>query len=176
MKTPKQPPQGGLIPEGENVLLGKENGSEGLYEAPMRKIEFRGYDLEMKRWYYGYYVRREESSAYPMSPDPIGDAIKHELEQVKHYIVWDEHMDWGLATVWKKASVDARSIGQWTGRYDSEHQKIFEGDIYLHKFRAENGRHETIDVIESPDPEWLFETDDWGENSVTIIGNAYEQQ
>lgn len=102
----------------------------------MREIEFRGYDPDTKRWYYGSYVRLERTTAYPMSPDPEGDARKFEAEQVDHYIFFTEDNDWGLETRKLRATVDPESVGQFTGLRDKAGEKIFEGDVVTWKINS----------------------------------------
>lgn len=94
----------------------------------MREVEFRGYDKDTKRWYYGSYARLERSTPYPMSQDPEGDAKKFEAEQVDHYIFFTESSDWGLPTRKLKATIDPKSVGEWTGARDKNNRKIYEGD------------------------------------------------
>lgn len=101
-----------------------------------RDIEFRGWDPDTKRWYYGSYVRLERSTPYPMSQTPEADAKKFEDEQVDHYIFFTEDNDWGLPTRKVRATVDPKSVGQYTGVGDKKHRRIYEGDV----IRDESGR------------------------------------
>lgn len=111
-----------------------------------RPIEFRGYDEDTKRWYFGSYARLERTTPYPMSHDPEGDAKKFEAEQVDHYIFFTESTDWGLETRKLRATVDPKSVGQFTGVRDMHGKKIFEGDILRYVLPAEHGFDERPDL------------------------------
>ena len=94
-----------------------------------REIEFRGWDHDTERWYYGSYVRLERSTPYPMSPFPEHDKAKFEAEQVDHYIFFTQSGDWGLPTTKLRATVDPESVGEYIGQKDSDGKKIYEGDL-----------------------------------------------
>jgi uncharacterized phage protein (TIGR01671 family) len=149
----------------------------------MRKVEFRGYDPDTERWYYGSYVRLERSTRYPMSPDTEGAEKKFQAEQVDHYIFFTESSDWGLPTRKLRATVDPASVGQYIGERDKNKHKIYEGDIvWVEGDDIEDGEFKVIYSRYT----WAFESYDTykpftdyssktGElYKIEVIGNTYK--
>jgi uncharacterized phage protein (TIGR01671 family) len=155
----------------------------------MREIECRGWDKDTGRWYYGSYVRLERTTPYPMSQNPELDAQKFEEEQVDHYIFFTESTDWGLETRKLRATVDPKSVGQYTSLRCKNGKKLYDQDIL-----ELEGSHPSYDLggialIEWSDEDggWFYEKREAGEVETGylvellaeypdsyVIGNKYQ--
>lgn len=94
-------------------------------------MTYRAKDIDNGRWVYGYYVRRDEVTPYPMSPFPEHDQKIHDENYVKHYIFYDGLSDWGLRAPWYKVDVDPKTLGRSVGVRDKNGKDIYEDDIVL---------------------------------------------
>lgn len=88
-----------------------------------KRFEFRGYDKDLKKWFYGGYIIKADYADSPFEKPGTKPA------PVKHFIVFEEMVDWGLPTKLKVSSVDKDSVGQCTGEKDMRGNFIYEGDI-----------------------------------------------
>lgn len=79
-------------------------------------ILFRGKLTSSDDWVYGFYIHR---------PQPVCIGHSHP------YCIWIPASDPDDTT--KIAEVDPETVGQFTGVFDSNNDRIFEGDIILHK-------------------------------------------
>jgi uncharacterized phage protein (TIGR01671 family) len=141
----------------------------------MREIKFRGFDLDTKRWYYGSYVRLERISGYAMSQTPEEDNKKHQENDFDDYIFFTEMNDWGLETKKLRATVDVKSVGQYTGLKDKNGIDVYESDLLGIWMRKGKDRKQYIHQIKWNDEKACFDLPA-PLNEFEVIGNIYENK
>lgn len=146
----------------------------------MREIIFRGKKLETGEWITGGYFKHINRQ-----PHPVGDRIRP--KDIDHLIIQDGFADWGLPRGIVIDEVDPETVGQWTGLFDSEGMRIFEGDIieFEHEGKKywrtvewfEDGEYSAFDFDRSDDFTehnglvWLTRE---GDVNCTVVGNIYD--
>lgn len=136
------------------------------------RYKFRGYNKNLKKWFYGGYITQAEYTDSPFERPGMKSA------PVNHFIVFEEPGDWGLPTKLKLALVDKESVGQCTGIKDVKGKLIYEGDI----LKVVNGSincsplesNKVVKRLEKHDSwnieQWIFDNT----HSYEVIGNIYK--
>lgn len=94
-------------------------------------ILFRGRHIDSGNFVYGYYVKHNTACAYG----------------AKHYIVYDDFVDWGIEPQLKFVEVDPETVSRYTGRRDAKGQMIFEDDCIGCNFYTDEHINSTTIVM-----------------------------
>ena len=123
----------------------------------MREIKFRGKRLDNGEWVYGNLVElrnpfnHEDSPACFIMPKEVNIADPDSIAE--------------------QEVVDPATVGQFTGRLDSEGREICEGDVIkvIHSFALAFGCNRKQKIRGAYDLEW--QKDDFGQDGVTYFRN-----
>lgn len=123
----------------------------------MREIEFRGYNRKNKQWLYGFYLQNRGA----------------------HFVCPDEFAN---SKSWEDYEIDPDSLGQFTGLFDKNKHKIYEGDIVsngwseLHYIRYEDGKWDVVDEWKNWNELLEFAHTDYNNaiRGIEVVGNMYD--
>jgi hypothetical protein len=155
----------------------------------MRKIKYRGWSPDLKRFVYGAYYEHCSCAVCFTEED------KPEYHEPK--IVFEEMTDWGFSYRTMAADVIRESVGEFTG-YVLNGKELYEGDIikfsvfgdgdeafscigairfgeYGDKIRPKDKRHLGFYVDWEKDACLTLELPYWSDfKNIEIIGNLYQ--
>lgn len=128
----------------------------------MRPILFMGKRTDNGEWVFGWYSCITKGAHC----DPIKNAC---------YITTFNKLDNGEIILTKMFEVDPETVGQFTGRFDRNNVKIFEGDIIL--YNEEKGTIVFNDgVFDVNFGVWSISICDFYDNELEVIGNIHEKE
>lgn len=137
----------------------------------MREILFRGKRSDNGEWVEGQYYKREYCYGDP---------------SVRHYIITStETLDYDQALEYH--IVDPKTIGQFTGLFDKNDKKIFEGDVLAWEMwlDSDNPAHKKLVWVEFLNGQFIIRLLEDGmrhktmslyveREYLTVVGNIYD--
>lgn len=136
----------------------------------MRDVLFRGKRLDNGKWIEGYYFKHHNRQ-----PCAVGDMGRPED--------WDDLIcisgfaDWNMPKPMCAVKVDPETLGEFTGLYDKNGERIFEGDIIRHYYDYENPYLYETDIVVWDGSYCKFERKEASLHSsctYEIVGNIYD--
>jgi uncharacterized phage protein (TIGR01671 family) len=130
----------------------------------MRRIEFRGFNINKKTWVYGNLITDENNNKYIIEPK-FFSADGHHLS---YYDPTDEPV-----------LIDPKTIGQYTGFCDKKGNKIYENDIILdNSYGYDVGQLINVVIWNDKIGGWTWGDDDAliaeSLEIIEVIGNSHE--
>jgi len=111
-------------------------------EGMSREIEFRGRCCTSGRWIFGHYVKHKARQ-----PCPVDDG--YGPDDILHYIFISEHADWNMPRRLRGIKVHPETVGQFSGFFAANDEKIYAGDVIARFVRDEkNAEPRRLGVFE----------------------------
>ena len=87
----------------------------------MREVEFKAKKVDDEVWVYGSYTAMRE--------DDTNDPFRSDILKTYHRIWQWESGDWNMGR-YEKYEVIPETVCQWTGLFDKNKTKLYDGDIF----------------------------------------------